>query len=279
MNSENPLIKAYRKPSVYVTLPSGGKYYNPPVQLSVDGELAVYAMTARDELVSKTPDALFNGEATVSLIKSCCPDIPDARQVPVSDLVVLLLGIRLASYGNDIDLDINCPSCNGFNQLKADGGRLLGTVKPIEVDPIVKLDSGMRVHVKPFTLEDRTNLQIQQIKQQKMVEGLVARKDMPEEEREVVFGKMFVEIAEITVNVITNSIAKVVTDDDTVVDDDALIQEWLQSISKADYDAIRARIEDMSKDNIDNKFHAKCVHCGTEWDTRVDLDMANFLGG
>ena len=68
----NPLIQAYRKPNMYVTLPSGGRFYKDKPKLSADNELAVYAMTARDELITKTPDALFNGEATVSLIKSCC---------------------------------------------------------------------------------------------------------------------------------------------------------------------------------------------------------------
>ena len=87
----NPLISAYRKPALYINLPSNGKYYDPKPKLSVDGELAVYAMTARDELITKTPDALFNGEATFSLIASCCPDIANPRQIPVNDLMVIML--------------------------------------------------------------------------------------------------------------------------------------------------------------------------------------------
>ena len=71
----NPLIQAYRKPALYIALPSKGNFYKKKPKLSIDNELAVYAMTARDELITKTPDALFNGEATISLIRSCCPDI------------------------------------------------------------------------------------------------------------------------------------------------------------------------------------------------------------
>ena len=102
----NPLINAYRKPTLYINLPSGGKYYNPAPKLSVDKELAVYAMTARDELITKTPDALFNGEASVSLIESCCPDIPNPRQIPVNDLMVIMLAIRQASYGTEIEVEV-----------------------------------------------------------------------------------------------------------------------------------------------------------------------------
>ena len=95
----NPLIAAYKKPALYVALPSKGKWYDPKPKLSVDGELAVYAMSARDELITKTPDALFNGEATVAILESCCPDIDNPRQMPVNDLLVVLLAIRQASYG------------------------------------------------------------------------------------------------------------------------------------------------------------------------------------
>ena len=124
----NPLIQAYRKPALYVSLPSGGKYYNEKPKLSVDGELAIYSMTARDELISKTPDALFNGEATFSLIASCAPDIGDPHEMPVNDLMVVLIAIRLASYGDDISVDIKCPECDFLNQLAVSTNALLATV-------------------------------------------------------------------------------------------------------------------------------------------------------
>ena len=102
----NPLINAYRKPALYIPLPSTGRFYKTKPKLSVDNELAVYAMTARDELITKTPDALFNGEATISLLKSCCPDITEPESMPVGDLLVILIGIRQASYGKNIEMDV-----------------------------------------------------------------------------------------------------------------------------------------------------------------------------
>jgi hypothetical protein len=34
-------------------------------------------MTAKDELMFKTPDALLNGQSTVEVVKSCIPAIQD----------------------------------------------------------------------------------------------------------------------------------------------------------------------------------------------------------
>ena len=70
----NPLKKHLRQPKIYIKLPSQGKYWHPnAIDFPESGELPVYAMTARDEITFKTPDALLNGQATVDVIQSCMP--------------------------------------------------------------------------------------------------------------------------------------------------------------------------------------------------------------
>ena len=151
----NPLIQAYRKPNMYVSLPSGGRFYKDKPTLSADNELAVYAMTARDELITKTPDALFNGEATVSLIKSCCPDIKDPNNMPVSDLLVILVGIRQASFGKDIDIDVKCPKCEHQNQLTLNASAMLSNTKSTTSDQEVVIQDDIKVTCNPYTLQKR----------------------------------------------------------------------------------------------------------------------------
>ena len=57
------------------------------------------------------------------------------------------------------------------------------------------------------------------------------------------------------------------------------IREWLQNITKADYELIRAKIEELSESGLETKFNASCQDCGHKWKTGVDLDIANFFGG
>lgn len=277
--SQNPLISAYKKPAMYVNLPSGGKYYEPKPKLSVDGELAIYPMTARDELITKTPDALFNGEATVALLESCCPDIKNPRQIPVNDLLVLMLAIRQASYGNQLDVDINCPKCDYMNMMSIDAGAMLGSAQEQDHDNIVTLDNGFVVYAKPFNLEDRTLLQIQQVKQQKMVTSL-ADDSLSDEERTKRFGETFVELAELTVDLITNCIVYVQENTDSErYEDKEMIRDWLQNISKKDYEDIRKRVEILSDSGLNTEVNATCQDCGHQWQTNIDLDIANFFEG
>ena len=98
----NPLQKYFRQPKLYISLPSKGAFY--PIgalEMPENKEVPVYAMTAKDELVFKTPDALLNGQATVEVIKSCIPAIKDPWNIPSIDLDTILVAIRMATYGEN----------------------------------------------------------------------------------------------------------------------------------------------------------------------------------
>lgn len=274
----NPLIAAYRKPKVYVTLPSNGRFYTEKPTLSVDGELAIYPMTARDELITKNPDALFNGEATMALLKSCCPDIPDPHQVPMCDLPVIMIAIRQASYGDYLELDLTCPECDAINQVKLQTSAIIGSVKQVTDKDVAEIAEGFKVKLKPYNIDDRTILQIQQIKQQKLIESLL-QTDMDEEERNKRFGSLFVELAELTVSLIRNCIIYVETPDGERVTDNDNVLEWLQNISKKDYDSIKDVVEQLSESGLSESFSATCQSCDHTWKTPVELDAANFFVG
>lgn len=274
----NPLLQAYRKPNMYVTLPSGGKFYRNPPKLSVDGDLAIYPMTARDELLLKNPDALFNGEATYTIITSCCPDIPDAYEVPSCDVNVIMIAIRQASYGDDIDMDVKCPNCNHINQVKLSSSRLLSQIKPTSHKQEIELDNGFIVKLKPYNIKDRTYLVIEQIKQQKMLESLMDE-SVSEDERNEMFSKTFISIADLTVKIIKNVIVSVKIPDGEQIEDSDTIGEWLNSINKADYDAIKEHVELISDSGITNEYDVNCQECNHAWKTSVELDNANFFGG
>jgi len=277
----NPLISAYRKPALYINLPSGGKYYNPKPKLSVDNELAVYAMTARDELITKTPDALFNGEATVSLLSSCCPDIQNPRQIPVNDLMIIMLAIRQASYGNDIDVEVECPECKHLNNVAINCQNIIDiSMMKEQPNNILKLNEGFVLTLKPYNLEDRSTLQIQQIKQVKMIESLQDQ-SLDDQTRQDLFGKTFVEMAELTVDLITNCVDSVQapgSDNEPVTDKD-LIREWLKSITSKDYEQIKEKVESLSQDGVDNNFNISCENCSNKWTTEIELDVTNFFVG
>jgi len=95
MTTESKLSKYYRAPKLYVRIPSQGAF-NPDMEQSMSGELAIMAMTGRDETMIKNPDALLNGEAVTSVIKSCVPGIKEPSELPITDIDTLLIAIKIA---------------------------------------------------------------------------------------------------------------------------------------------------------------------------------------
>jgi hypothetical protein len=109
----NPLSKYYRQPSIYIKLPTGGKYYGADTFTPTEtGEVPILPMTARDELLFKTPDAMMNGQATVDVIKSCVPNFKDPWQMTNYDTDAVLIGIRIATYGETMDITYRTPVTN-----------------------------------------------------------------------------------------------------------------------------------------------------------------------
>ena len=75
-NNTNPLAGHFRTPKLYTGLPSGGKFYGDDVlEMPTSGEVPVFPMTAKDEIMLKNPDALLNGEAVASVLMCCIPAI------------------------------------------------------------------------------------------------------------------------------------------------------------------------------------------------------------
>ena len=62
----NPLSGFYRTPSVYIKLPSNGKYWpNDSIHIPPNGELPIRPMSGKDDILLKNADGLMNGATTV----------------------------------------------------------------------------------------------------------------------------------------------------------------------------------------------------------------------
>src|SRR5210317_1267823 len=121
MTNPNPLQKYFRQPAIYIKLPSEGRYWpQGSIEMTPNRELSVYPMTAMDEITNRTADGLFNGQSVVSVIQSCIPHIKDAWQVPSVDLDTILVSIRIASYGHEMEFESKCPHCQEPNQFGLD---------------------------------------------------------------------------------------------------------------------------------------------------------------
>ena len=169
MTENNPLGKYYRQPQIYITLPSKGRYYDPNTFTPTEtGEVPVLPMTAKDEMAFKTPDAMMNGQATVDVIKSCIPNFKDPWKMVNYDTDTIMLAIRIATYGETMDISYNVPVTLEQSQTTVNLPALLESLKNIDIKDEAKTSTGFTIRINPLTYQQLTRIQIAQFEQQKM---------------------------------------------------------------------------------------------------------------
>ena len=229
VENTNPLNKYYRQPAIYISLPSKGKYYTAEsYQQTETGEIPVMPMTAKDEIAFKTPDAMINGQATVDVIKSCCPNILDPWQLTNYDLDTVLLGIRIATYGETMDINATVPVVNEQISHTVNLPALLETVKNIEIKDSFTTETGFEVFVKPLTYKQTTNAQIKTFEQQKIV-AAVGQSQMTDEQKSQKFAEAHKALTELNFEILSTSFSKIKTPDGQTVEDQDQIKEFLHN--------------------------------------------------
>jgi hypothetical protein len=272
--ANNPLKQYFRRPSIYLKLPSGGFGYPPgALNKTETGELPIYPMTAIDEITSKTPDALFNGSAIVEIIKSCVPDIKDPWSIPSTDLDAILIAIRSAAQGNDMEIESECPSCKEIANYAINLIGVLQTMKPGDYTTELQI-SDLFIKFRPLTYREMNQAALAQFEIQKTFSGM---NDLSEEERTKKTQEVIVKITEITMAVLAQTMEYVKTP--TVsVNETEFILDFLQNCDKNVYTELRdyhAKLKDSTQIKPQK---IKCVHCQHEYEQSIVINVTDFFG-
>jgi bacterioferritin-associated ferredoxin len=272
---KNPLASFYRQPKIYVRLPSKGKFYEPgSLDLSENGEYPVYAMTAKDELLFKTPDALLNGTSTVELIKSCIPAILNPWVMPNIDLDFALIAIRIATYGDKMDVGTNCPHCDAENSYDMDLTAWLDIFNNFIYNTDIVVDP-LTVHVRPYTYKEVTKTALKSMEQQRIFQ-VINDDTLSDEIKLEKFGASFLKLTELTVDVIADCITAIDTPDGSVSDKD-MIKEFIANCSKDIFQKIQDHVIQM-KELIEFKAqNVTCGECSKPFSLPVTMDQSNFF--
>ena len=224
----HPLSKYFRQSAVYISLPTSGNYPPTVLEKSQTGEIGVMPMTARDEIKFKTPDALMNGQGVVDVVESCIPQIKDAWQISNYDLDTILIAIRIATYGETMDINFNVPITNEQLSHTVNLPALLEQIKSQEIINEMVLKDGLKIHVRPLTYRDMTKASIKTFQQQKMYTAVQDSK-LSNEEKVKRFDESFKALTDLSASILLKNISKIVTPDGTEVSDPAQIKEFIDN--------------------------------------------------
>jgi hypothetical protein len=271
----NPLANYFRQPKIFFALPSKGLFYpEGALDISETGEYAVYAMTAKDELLLKTPDALLNGQATVGLIKSCIPAIRDPWRMPSIDIDAVLMAIRIATHGKDMEVSANCPNCSHHNEYVFDIVQYMNHLQTFQFQHAIDADP-LIINIRPYTYAETTKATLKAIEQQKIFE-LVNNEQLSDQEKMEKFSSSFVKLTEVTVDVVCGCIASIETPEGTV-DDQDMIKEFISNTNSEIFNKVNDHVKKMKNDIELKTQKVSCEDCQHEYEISITMDQSNFF--
>lgn len=275
MNKTNPLRQYFRQPAIYVKLPSQGKNYPAgALNIPATGELPVYPMTAIDEITYRTPDALFNGQATVNVIQSCVPDIKDAWAVPSIDVDTLLVAIRIATYGHEMNFETTCPKCQHESERVMDMRTVLDTIGSADYSQTIQ-SGDMEIFFKPLSYKNMNDNNQMQFESQKLLSGLPDN-ELPDAAKMSALGDALKKITEITVSAMSQSISAIKTPQ-ALVSEPEFIREFLTNCDRIVFNQIRDFIVDLKTKSEMQPLKIACSDCQHEYEQSITLDMTSFF--
>ena len=278
----NPLQKYFRQPKIYLSLPSNGQYYpKGSLEVSETGEYPVFPMTARDEIMIKTPDALLNGQATASVIASCIPAIKDPFSMPSMDLDACLIAIRIATYGEMMEVSIKVPVTGEDKDFDLDLRIMLDQFSNVNYDNAIQLDD-MVVNLRPLSYREFTETSKKTFDEQRIF-NVINDADMDEGDKLQTFTNSFKKLTDLTILTLEKSIQSIEVGDQ-VVTDQAHIKEFIANTDKGLFESVTNHIEEQR-----SKFQVKPlivdatpeeIEAGVPetYEVPVTFDQSSFFG-
>ena len=274
--SANPLKQYFRQPAIYLRLPSGGKYWpSGSIELTHNSEFPVYPMTAIDEITYRTPDALFNGQAVVSVIQSCIPNVKNAWAAPTTDINSMLVAIRLASYGHELEINSTCPSCETADDYAIDLRHVLDQLSMPDFESTLT-HGDLEISFGPINHQEQNKSNQSQFDEQKMIQN-ITNSDLPDNEKLTKLNESMLRITELTVDALKWSIAGIRTPG-AIVSETEYIKEFLLNCDRKLFNRIRDHVIDLRQVAELKPLDIVCDNCKHEYQQTVTLDMTSFFG-
>ncbi len=280
--NENPLSQYFRKPGIYVQIPTGGKF-NPEIEKTMLDELPILPMTAIDEISMQNPDALLNGEALINLIRSCVPAIPNPRNLCNIDAELIYLAIKYATYGKDVEHTHTCSECSEQADYSIDMNHILEKFPDIEdIEPVEYED--LKIFITPPKLDSITRLALMEVEQARILATITMAKneedaeDGDEADMEMArqFAVSFRKVSKQNIDLLISAIDRIETPDSVVVDTDA-ITEFMNNVPAEVVRKVNEMVNTVVPQLGDiSTFEFTCESCGHLEKVTFELNPVNF---
>lgn len=268
-----------RQPKLFIDLPSKGVFYNGDIiEYHQFTSMPVFGMNAMDEIIFKTPDALFSGEATAHVMNSCIPFIKDPWSIVGYDIDYILISIRIATYGDAMPITTSCPHCSERNESEVSLTKMLENFANCPVHANFEIGD-LKINLRPITYKQNTDFSMENFQFERQLLTVNDNKELNKDEKEKLIQQIFVDSSKLNLRLAVAHIDSIESANDKESDQTEILN-FIQNNDSEFYSKLRNGIKDLTdKWNLPN-IQIMCGNeeCGKTYSTALELDYSNFFG-
>jgi hypothetical protein len=198
--------------------------------------------------------------------------------MPSVDVDACLIAIRIASYGNDMNLSTICPKCQHQDDHTIELTSALEQISMPNFESLLT-DKDLTIKLKPQNYFAVNKSNTITYKEQRILDVLAkGETEITPEQREQSLKDITNELIELNVDTLTASTEYILMSDGTKVTDGAFIKEFYSNTSSALIRKVQDKLREISEAAGLKPYTNNCSECNNEFKTEVAFDYANFFG-
>lgn len=277
MTTSNPLLQRHRLPGETIRLLSGGLFYEDGVLSDdvTDGEVHVFPMNTYHEILMRSGDSVYNGNAVRTVIGECIPQILQPGELHSKDVDQLLAFLRVVTYGNEMELITThgCVESQDKAPQKTTVNIRQMVTSAVRLDPSTVGDifnytvpSGMTVSFKPVSFNETLDMDHKIFMMTtEEIEGVT-------NDDEDVSTSSAKKLANMMIDGIVSGIVSV-----DEITNKQHIKEWLGTLPADWMSGIIRAFGETGYWGVDLQVETECPHCGEVYTTEVHTNPASFF--
>jgi hypothetical protein len=196
--------------------------------------------------------------------------------MPLIDLDPVLIAIRLASYGEGMDMTSNCTHCNESNEHTINLHKVLESIRSIGNYDKSNFINGLVFDIQPHSFKEINTASQIAFEQQKLV-AAVENSDLTPEDKKAQFDNSFTKLSELNIESLVSCIRSITTEEGIIVKEKALIKDFLTHTDRKSYDEVKETVMDIVKANALDPVTVTCDQCEKEYTVALDFNQTNFF--
>jgi hypothetical protein len=195
--------------------------------------------------------------------------------MPTIDLDAILIAIRIATYGDEMDINSKCPNCGEESRHQIPLGQMLLRVRSPDYQEILNIDN-LQIKLKPMSYVQSNSTNIAAFEEQKILQ-LINNDDIPHEAKKAQLDVHIERIISSTVEQLTFNTESITTEDGSIVVNTDYIREFYTNANSKIIKELQKKLREFAEVAGLPPARVQCDGCEKQYNVEITFDYANFF--